>query len=407
MIKVGLDIGNTKISCVVCDLKDSYEKPKILSIVSLPTSNINKGVFTNFNLIKDEVLYVIKKAAKESETEIKSINLNIPLINPSSFFYNSKIIIDNEIINELHLKKAVNQSNFFDKNFDKEILMNYIINFEIDGKNVLDNPKGNYANSLGLNFYRLSVDQNIMNTYKNLFYELKIHIENFVPTPLSSTLAILNNDDKDLGSICIDLGESSTSITVFENKKLIFCDSVSVGSKNITNDIARGISTTRESAERLKTLYGSVLSSPSDEYEIIEVPLISSEEGQFKQINRSAINSIIKARVEETLELVWQKLKQHGLNKKRIKNLILTGGGSQLEGITEYAQIIFDSNVRLGKPMNLIGLEKKYSTPQFSQTIGSIFYNKTEYLIDFLSKNQKNPKNTVFSRFSSWLDKYI
>ena len=99
---------------------------------------------------------------------------------------------------------------------------------------------------------------------------------------------------------------------------------MSIGSKNITNDIARGISTTKESAERLKTLYGSVLSSPSDEYEIIEVPIISSEDNQFKQINRSIINAIIKPRVEETLELIWHKLKDYNLHKKQIKNLILT-----------------------------------------------------------------------------------
>ena len=80
---------------------------------------------------------------------------------------------------------------------------------------------------------------------------------------------------KILEAICIDLGESSTSLAIFENNKLIFCDSINIGSKNITNDIVRGISTTKESAERLKTLYGSVLSSPSDEYEIIEIPIIN------------------------------------------------------------------------------------------------------------------------------------
>ena len=251
------------------------------------------------------------------------------------------------------------------------------------------------------------MDSNLINTYKNLFKELNIHIANLVPTPLSSSLAVLYPDDQDLGSIIIDLGESSTSLAIFENKKLFFCDSINIGSKHITNDIARGISTTKESAERLKTLYGSVLSSPSDEYEIIEVPLISSEENKFKKINRSTINSIIKPRVEETLELIWQKLKQYNLNKKRIKNLVLTGGGSQLEGITDYAQIIFDSNARLGNPYGIIGLPKEFSGPQFSQTIGTVLYNESSYEINFLKKRVNNSKNTVFGRFSSWLDQYI
>lgn len=406
MIRVGIDIGNSKISCIVCDLVNN-KQPKVLSFVSLPTTNINKSTFINFHLIKEEVKELIEQAAKESQTEIKSINLNIPLSGSSSFFYNSEINLDNELINELHIKKAINNSNFFENSLNQEILMNYITNYEIDEKIITESPIGNFANKINLNFYKLSVDQNIINTYKNLFYELQIHISQLIPTPLSSALATLNIDDQDLGGICVDLGESSTSLAVFENKKLIFCDSVNVGSKNITYDLARGISTTKESAERLKTLYGSVLSSPSDEYEIIEVPIVSSEERQFKQINRSTINSIIKPRVEETLELVWQKLKQYNLHKKRIKNIILTGGGSQLEGICDYAQIIFDSNVRLGKSFEIQGLNNKFLGPQFSQTIGSIFYQQNEYEVDFIKKGQKISKNTFFRRFSAWLDQYI
>ena len=284
--------------------------------------------------------------------------------------------------------------------------MNFVLNYEVDDS-VVESPIGNFAKKLNINFYKLSVDKNLFNTYKNIFDELNIHVEHFIPTPLSSSLAALSRDDKDLGSICIDLGDSSTSVAIFENKKLIFCDSINIGSKNITNDIARGISTTKESAERLKTLYGSVLSSPSDEYEIIEVPSTSSEDDQFKQINRSTINSIIKPRVEETLELIWQLLKQNGLSNKRIKNVVLTGGGSQLEGINDYAQVIFDSNVRIGKPSGLLGLDKAFSGPQFSQTIGAVFFKENQYFLNFLKKNQNIRKSSLFGRFSSWLDQYI
>ena len=406
MIKVGLDIGNSKISCIVCDMKVD-KKIKILSFLSLPTVNINKNIFINYDAIKKEVKDILDIAAKESQTEIKSINLNIPISESQSSFYNSEINIENELINELHLKKAINNSEFFNERVNYKNLMNYIINYEIDGKIIFGSPVGNFAKKLNLNLYKLSVDKNVLKTYKNLFDELKIHVVNFIPTPLSSALSTLNDDDKELGGICIDLGESTTSVAVFENKKLIFCDSINVGSKHITNDIARGISTTKESAERLKTLYGSVLSSPSDEHSFTEVPNILSEENQYKQINLSTINAIIKPRVEETLELVWQKLKQYGLNKKKIKNLILTGGGSQLEGISNYAEEIFDGNVRLGKPHGILGLDKKYSSPNFSQTIGCILYQESQYDLNFLKKNQKTIKNSVFSRFYSWLDQYI
>ena len=409
MIKVGVDIGNSKISCIVCDLqKNNQEKIlKILSFISYPTTNIKKNTFTNFKLIKEEVKELINSSEKESQTDIKSINLNIPITDSTSFFYNSKIEVKNELITDLHLKKIINQSDYFNTSANQDILMNYVLSYGLDNKILFNNPAGNYAKILNLNFYKLAVNKNIISTFKNLFNDLNIHIEQLIPTPLSSALATLNKDDKDLGVICLDLGDATTSLAVFENEKLIFTDAINIGGQNITNDIARGISTTKESAERLKTLYGSVLSSPSDEYEMIEVPLVPLESGQFKQINRSTVNSIIKPRVEETLELVWQKLKQYNLHKKKIKNLVLTGGGSQLEGIADYAQIIFDSNVRFGLPHSIFGLNKSITGPQFSQTIGTVLYDTKQYEVDFLEKRQKSAKNTILQRFSSWLDHYI
>jgi len=405
MIKVGIDIGNSKISSIVCDIKTDGSK-KILSFISNPTTYVNKSMVTNLVSVKDEIHKTISEAAKESQTDIKSVNLNLPAIESSSIFSESEINVSGKMISDLHLKKAVNQSDILDTIENYEIIQKFISSYELDNKFFSNSPIGTFGDNLKLNFYKFAVKKNYTNTLSSLFKNLNIHIENYVPTPLSSSLATLNSDDKLLGAICIDLGASSTSIALFENEKLIFMDAINVGGKNITNDIARGVSTNIESAERLKTLYGSVISSPSDEYELIEIPM-SNEPSKFKQINRSTINSIIKPRAEETLELIWQKLKEYNFHRKQIKNLILTGGGAILEGIAEYAQVIFDSNVRIGMPLSIKGLDKKFINPQFSQTIGTILFNKSDYEIEFLKNEEKYKKNTVLSRFSSWLDQYI
>ena len=405
MIKVGIDIGNSKISSIVCDIKTDGSK-KILSFISNPTTYVNKSMVTNLVSVKDEIHKTISEAAKESQTDIKSVNLNLPAIESSSIFSESEINVSGKMISDLHLKKAVNQSDILETIENYDVIQKFISSYELDNKFFSNSPIGTFGDNLKLNFYKFAVKKNYTNTLSSLFKNLNIHIENYVPIPLSSSLATLNSDDKLLGAICIDLGASSTSIALFENEKLIFMDAINVGGKNITNDIARGVSTNIESAERLKTLYGSVISSPSDEYELIEIPM-SNEPSKFKQINRSTINSIIKPRAEETLELIWQKLKEYNFHRKQIKNLILTGGGALLEGIAEYAQVIFDSNVRIGMPLSIKGLDKNFINPQFSQTIGTILFNKLDYEIDFLRNEEKYKKNTVLSRFSSWLDQYI
>ena len=406
MIKVGVDIGNSKISLVVCDIKNNGSI-KILSFISNTTNGIRKGLITNIDLLKEEINKSIGEAQKESETEIKSVILNIPAIESLSDYSETNFDINGEMVNDLHLKKAVNDSNLLEIVQDYETILNSIIGYELDDQFLTESPLGTYGNAFKVKFYKYMIKNNYTKTYKSLFNQLNINIEDYVPTPLSSSLSTLNKDDKLLGAICIDLGASSSSICMYENSKVVFMDAINIGGQNITNDIARGIPTTIESAERLKTLYGSVLSSPSDENELIEVPYLSDDFSKSKQINLSTVNLIIKPRVEETLELIWQKLKDYNLHKKQIKNLVLTGGGSLLEGISEYAQQIFNSNVRIGKPFPLVGLEEKFLKPQFSQTLGTILFNKNDYEISFLKNKEKTKKNNVLSRFSTWLDQYI
>ena len=406
MIKVGLDIGNSKISLIVCDKKNN-NSIKVLSFVVNPIKNVKKNFLDDIDVVKEQISKTIIQAQKESQTEIKSIILSIPAVESLSIFNNVEINISGEKISNLHLKKAINESKILNPIENYETISNIIINYDLDKKISNKNPSGSYGDILKINFYKFLIKKNIINTFNNLFSELNIHVEDYVPIPMSSSLATLNEDDKLLGAICIDLGASSSSIAIYENEKIIFMGAINIGAHNITNDIARGISTTIESAERLKTLHGSVISSPSDENDIIEVSQLSKDPLKYKQINRSNINQIIKPRVEENLELIWQKLKEHNLHKKQIKNLVLTGGGSLLEGINEYAQIIFDSNVRIGRPSPIDGLSSKFLNPQFSQTIGTILYNKEDHDIDFLKNKEKNNKKGVFGRFFSWLDQYI
>ena len=131
MIKVGVDIGNSKISCIVCEVRKDGHK-KILSFVSSPTDSIKKSTITSVDSIKNEINEVITKAAHESQTEISSVNLNVPAIDSLSVYSNSKIDLLNEKISDLHIKKVINQSDFLDLIENYEIIHKSIINYELD-----------------------------------------------------------------------------------------------------------------------------------------------------------------------------------------------------------------------------------------------------------------------------------
>jgi len=406
MIKVGLNIGNSKISCAVSEIEKN-KKIKLLSFHSFQTNIIKKNIITNFEELSNDIKFLISESEKKSQTKINSINLNIPMIDSVSRYYDSEIENLDQQITDLDIKKVINKSEYFNADDDYYQIFNKINGYLLDGNLIHNNPVGNYANKLKVLFYKILIPYKNIQSYKNVIESQNISIASYVPSPLSSGLATLSNDEKKIGTICIDLGHSNTSILIFENNKFIYGDSFLVGSNNITNDLARGVSTTLESAERLKTLYSSLISSPSDEFEIIEIPIISGESGKFNQINKLKINSIVKPRVEETLEIVWQKIKQNNLHKKQIKNVVLTGGGSQLEGISQYAELIFSSNVRIGLPRDDILSENSIQNPGYTDAIGCSLFDNREFSDKMFEKQGKKQKKQGFKGFFSWLDQYI
>ena len=406
MIKAGLDIGNSKISCVVADYKNA-DNIKILSLLSVPTTNFKKNVVLNYDNLFEQIKKLILETEKQSQTKLNSINLNFSLLNSSSHYYNSEINLNNEKISELHINKIINKSEFFDTSPNEFELMNNIISYDVDSNQYYTAPLGNFTDKVRINFYKILTQKKYIDNLSSIIKHLKLNIENYIPSPLSSSLASLNNDEKELGTICINLGHSTSSIAIFENNKFIFGDTIGIGSNNVTLDIARGVSTTISSAERLKSLYGSLLSSPSDEHEIIEIPILSDNKNNFKQITRSYLNAIIKPRIEETLEILWQKIKDNNFNNKKLNNVVITGGGAQLDNIEEYVSTIFASGVRVANPLDFLEINKEYNKPNFCDVIGSIIYDSRHYKVNLLEKRLNTRKKQGISGFFSWLDQYI
>ena len=406
MIKAGLDIGNSKISCVIADYKNT-ENINILSIASVPNNNIKKNIILNFENLHDQIKSLVIDAEKQSQTKLNSINLNLSLLNSNSYYYDSAIELKNERISELHLKKIINQSEYFNNQSEKFEVFNNITSYDIDNNLYFNAPIGNYSDNIKINFYKINIQKKYSDNISSVIKKLKLNIDNYIPSPLSSSLSSLTKDEKELGTICIDLGHSTSSISVFENNKFVYGDAIGVGSNNVTLDIARGLSTNISSAERLKTLYGSLVSSPSDDHEIIEIPIISGDKNSFKQITRSSLNAIIRPRIEETLEMIWQKIKDNNLNNKKLNNVVLTGGGAMMDNIEKYVETIFASGVRVSSPLEQLNLDNNFKKPNFCDIIGSILYDQDLFKIDFLANQSKNSKKRGISSFFSWLDQYI
>jgi len=230
-----------------------------------------------------------------------------------------------------------------------------------------------------------------------------------VVSAYASGLACLVDDEKDLGVTCIDMGGGTTTIAVFEGGQLVHTDAIPLGGVHVTNDIARGLSTPLTQAERLKTLYGSAMPSPSDDREILKVPLVGEDEdGAANQVPRSTLVQIIRPRLEETFEMVRGQIEAAGFDRLASRRVVLTGGASQMQGVREVAAQVLDKQIRLGRPAGFHGLPEATGGPAFATCAGLLRYavqHQSERPAHHDNRMAEAMAGGTFERLGGWLRK--
>jgi cell division protein FtsA len=228
-----------------------------------------------------------------------------------------------------------------------------------------------FGRVLGLELLVVSISETAYQTLSYCVERAHLQLEGVVAAPFVSALASVEDDEMDLGCICIDMGGGSTAISVFANGSLVHVDSLAVGGSHVTADIARGLSTSIAGAERNKTQHGSAMASANEDREMIEAPPRGDDPAAGPVVApRSLLKGIIAPRVEETLELLRERLKASGVAIEPGAGIILTGGASQLNGMREVAIRVFDRPVRLGRPRRVPHLADAASGPAFCTAAG-------------------------------------
>jgi cell division protein FtsA len=254
---------------------------------------------------------------------------------------------------------------------DRRVIHLLPIRWSVDGQGGVRDPRGMFGRSLGLELLIVSMGETFFQTIGHCVERAHLQFEGVVAAPFASALAALEDDEMDLGCICVDMGGGSTSVAVFQQGSLVHVDSLPVGGAHVTADIARGLSTSIAGAERIKTLHGSAIASANEDREMIEAPPRGDDPGAGPvTAPRSLLKGIIQPRVEETLELLRDRLKASGAPIEADASLVLTGGASQLAGMREVAVRVFDRPVRLGRPRRLPHLADAASGPAFCAAAG-------------------------------------
>ncbi|MFA4995368.1 MAG: cell division protein FtsA [Bdellovibrionales bacterium] len=384
-----LDIGSSKIACLIARSSNDGP-PRVVGIGHQLSEGMKQGGVSNMEALQYAISQAVSAAEQMAGETLQRVTVNISGTLLTSQTVDIELPLNGREVTENDLSRihAQGQSMVPEDQLNQplELLQSIPVGYSLDDQKSIRDPLGMTGTMLRAQMHLIAAGFGPVRTLATAIARCHLDVEQIVAAPCASGLACLVEDEMDLGSLIIDMGAGTTSYAVFFDGNVVFAGGVPLGGAHVTNDIARGLTTSVAQAERLKTLYGNAIQSPMDERESIDVPLVGEEEPEnANHLPKSHLIRIIQPRLEEIFEHVRARMDKSGFNDIAGRRVVLTGGASQLPGARELAQRILDKQVRLGRPLRVArpstlssrgvggaftGLAESTSGPAFATTAG-------------------------------------
>jgi cell division protein FtsA len=402
---VGLDIGSSKIAVAVARPCEDGEL-SILGIGTAPSDGLKRGVVVDL----EKVIHAIKVAVADAEMvsgcKISSVYAGIAGEHIKSI--NSRGVIavgkGNAEITTSDVERVVEAARAVAIPADREIIHVLPQEFTVDDQGGVTDPVGMTGMRLEVNVHIVTGSTASVANVIKAIEKADLVVDELVLSPFAAAYSVLNSDERELGCVLIDMGAGTTDIAAFLDGSIKHTAVLGMGGKNVTNDIAIGLRTPLEQAERLKCLHGSALSSHVESNDMIVVPGVGGRES--KEVSRSVLAAIIEPRAEETFSLVARELKKANLTESLASGVVLTGGGSQLDSVVELAEQIFDLPAKLARPGYTVEGRDDEIGPEYAAVIGLVRYGLQSEQVA-IGKLGKRKRPGLFEKIKNIFSEYF
>jgi cell division protein FtsA len=364
-----LDIGSTKIVCIIGRV-ESDGTTRVLGFGWQRGRGVRAGAITDIEEAERAIRAAVGQAENEADVRLRSVVVNLSCGQPESRLFNVQWPVGGRAVSEADVRRVILEGRARAVSEGRDIIHALPLTFVADDAQGVADPRGLHCETLTARLHVVDALKTALLTLGACVARCDLEIAELVSAPMAAGMATLVEDERHLGATVIDMGGGATGMAVFAEGQLLHTAQLPVGGVHVTNDIARVLSTPVAHAERLKTLYGSAHASPDDDREMLPVPLVGEEEHQIAKVPRSMVVNIIKPRLEETFEMVKERLDGSGLGRDAGTRVVLTGGASQMSGVREMAARILGRQVRQGRPAAPRGLPDSASGPAFATAVG-------------------------------------
>ncbi|KYG68324.1 cell division protein FtsA [Bdellovibrio bacteriovorus] len=370
-VLAGLDIGSTKVSFVIGTV-NSDGKIEVAGVGTAPNTGIRQGVVVNIEATTES----IKKAKEEAELmsgySVSEVWVGVAGTHISSFDSKGMVAIKNREVTPSEIDRVIEAAKAVAVPADRTVLHILPREFKVDGQDGITDPVGMSGIRLEANVHIVTGSQSAINNSVKCVEKAGLKISGLVLGQLASATAVISNDEKNLGVCVVDMGGGACNALYFVNGSVAHSSTIPVGGQHFTHDVAVGLRTPQFAAEALKKKHGCAMASMVNENETIEVEGVGGRKARV--IPRKDLADVIEARAEETLNLIANDLRMSGLMPMLGSGIVLTGGASQLDGLIEMGEFIFDIPVRRGTPQQIGGLTDVVKSGEFSAAVGLLLY---------------------------------
>lgn len=388
-IILGIDIGSSEICAIVAEVKDDGS-PYIIGTGIHKADGIKKGSVTNIELASRAIRSAVNDAARVSGERVDKAIISLSGAYTKSIRESAVVNVPNSEIGLKEINRVM-QTAIYNAVIPEDHTLIHALPYEfrLDDQNYAEDPMGMSASRLEAFVHIVTAKKTALENLKRAVRESGVEIENIVLSAYASSIAVLSDEEKELGVACIDMGGQTCDLMIYSGYSMRYSDFLSVGSHNITIDLATALNAHPSTAEQIKTEYGKLILTDEDKEKSIKVPVMAGENATTN-VSLEIVHAVISARVEETLQLLAKSIEQSGLKDKIGAGITLTGGMANLEGMQEFASsIFFRKPVRISKPMSVGGLFDGLKGTQSATAVGLVLHGAgqhTNYEMDFDKK---------------------
>ncbi|MBA3695338.1 MAG: cell division protein FtsA [Methylotenera sp.] len=396
---VGLDIGTSKIVAIVAELQPEGTL-KVIGLGQHISRGLKKGVVINIESTMQAIQRALEEAELMADCKINNVYTGIAGSHIKSLNSHGMVKIKDAEVSQMDVDRVIETARAIALPADQQILHILTQEFIIDGQEDVREPLGMSGMKLEVKVHivtgAVAAAQNIVKCIKRC----GIEVSDLILQPLASSLAVLTEDEKELGVCLVDIGGGTTDIAVFKQGAIRHTAVVPIAGDQMTNDVAVAFRTPTQSAEDIKIKHGCALRQLADPREVVEVPGVDGREP--RQLSVQTLAEVLEPRVVELYELILNELRRSGMEEMIASGIVITGGSAMMRGMVELGEEIFHMPVRLGMPRYVGGLSEVVSNPRYATGVGLVLMGKQQLERHLSGQMESGSFGRVLEKMKSW-----